>query len=1112
MQLTLPTRLLERERGEGSRHSTVRTIYGDRTWVDNLDIVNELGGHSGCVNALSWSRSGRLLASGSDDKHLNIYTYQPDSSTTPFSLNTTVSTGHDANIFSVKFMPHSNDQTLVTCAGDSQVRIFDLEYSARSAQDTTSPAHSALPRNREFYNFFNGVRYLSDRNTNARVFRSHADRVKRIVTESSPFLFLTCSEDGEVRQWDLRQPSSAYPAPRGGQGYMSYRPDHHDASNVPPPLISYKRYSLDLNSISCAASQPHYIAMGGAHLHCFLHDRRMLGRDRLMERGQSSSLPPSPGSHEDELMGQATRCVRRFAPGGKKRMKKSDNGHITACKISEAHPNEMVVSWSGEHIYSFDLVHSLDARDGEEKEGGVRKGTHTGRVKRSRNRKRKRENVGSSASPTSGGRHGSHLRSEDGSENGDMSFRVRYGNGESEDIPLSSFTQRLDGPENAVERARESVLNEAQKLSFRIAKGLVKLRKLLFSPETTPHQAEEARANSDPTVHTASYTTALGYSATYLPEMDEIIRTWRYPLNPTREDVFFQQGLRRNRESARRFVQAAGTLSRVLGGRLQTASGSDGPQLDLFRQIVPAPTEGGVIDGPSQFGYDFLKAILLWLEGGTQALVDGFKRNPSHRHDSGRFPLSETATEEDIEHTLIPYLQSLSGQEPVVNLEASRFEHDQYRILFSSQYEAVTAFGRVIKLQVRDGPAPSVSIASEGEGRPGPESATTISRETAYKFWGLKVGNSILMSAATGVDFQLVSRAFGGLRTMVEENSDEDVERVQEEIDGDEEEEQVEEVRLIRRAASGDREGGSLAIRNSEGSNRASVDIESAPDRDPELTSTASILREHMGSDDDDDDEWNEDDSEGDDDDDVESDDSDSDESGSGRLFIRRGGFNTNVRRENVEMHVPCSSHTNVYRGHCNVKTVKDVNYFGLDDEYVVSGSDAGHVFIWDRKTTDLVNILEGDSDVVNVVQGHPYEPTIAVSGIDKTIKIFSPDARAQNDARLGINIADPDAAANTSAQEHRNTEPREDLGLKSCKRMNESYQIMSQNDVERQGGMSEAYITRSMLTRLARALRERHPDGEAGEDGGGGGDGDGDGDDDGGGRAVVLDENCPIM
>lgn len=52
MKLTLQDRLLRRELGNTARYSAVKGIYGDRSWVDDLDIVNELGGHSGCVNAL----------------------------------------------------------------------------------------------------------------------------------------------------------------------------------------------------------------------------------------------------------------------------------------------------------------------------------------------------------------------------------------------------------------------------------------------------------------------------------------------------------------------------------------------------------------------------------------------------------------------------------------------------------------------------------------------------------------------------------------------------------------------------------------------------------------------------------------------------------------------------------------------------------------------------------------------------------------------------------------------------------------------------------------------------------------------------------------------------
>ena len=49
---TVSNRLLRRELDRPSRFSSIKAIYGDRTWVSDLDIVNELGGHSGCVNAL----------------------------------------------------------------------------------------------------------------------------------------------------------------------------------------------------------------------------------------------------------------------------------------------------------------------------------------------------------------------------------------------------------------------------------------------------------------------------------------------------------------------------------------------------------------------------------------------------------------------------------------------------------------------------------------------------------------------------------------------------------------------------------------------------------------------------------------------------------------------------------------------------------------------------------------------------------------------------------------------------------------------------------------------------------------------------------------------------
>ena len=43
---------------------------------------------------------------------------------------------------------------------------------------------------------------------------------------------------------------------------------------------------------------------------------------------------------------------------------------------------------------------------------------------------------------------------------------------------------------------------------------------------------------------------------------------------------------------------------------------------------------------------------------------------------------------------------------------------------------------------------------------------------------------------------------------------------------------------------------------------------------------------------------------------------------------------------------------------------------------------------MWDKATGRLHNILEGDGSVVNVIEGHPHLPLVAVSGIDYSVKV----------------------------------------------------------------------------------------------------------------------------
>lgn len=43
---------------------------------------------------------------------------------------------------------------------------------------------------------------------------------------------------------------------------------------------------------------------------------------------------------------------------------------------------------------------------------------------------------------------------------------------------------------------------------------------------------------------------------------------------------------------------------------------------------------------------------------------------------------------------------------------------------------------------------------------------------------------------------------------------------------------------------------------------------------------------------------------------------------------------------------------------------------------------------MWRKATGALHGIYEADEHVVNVIEGHPHFPLVAVSGIDKTVKV----------------------------------------------------------------------------------------------------------------------------
>lgn len=80
------------------------------------------------------------------------------------------------------------------------------------------------------------------------------------------------------------------------------------------------------------------------------------------------------------------------------------------------------------------------------------------------------------------------------------------------------------------------------------------------------------------------------------------------------------------------------------------------------------------------------------------------------------------------------------------------------------------------------------------------------------------------------------------------------------------------------------------------------------------------------------------------------------------------------------------------YKGHRNNATVKGVNFYGPRSEFVMSGSNCGHIFIWEKSSSQIVQLLEADErGTINCIDPHPYLPVLASSGLDHDVKIWLP-------------------------------------------------------------------------------------------------------------------------
>ena len=75
-----------------------------------------------------------------------------------------------------------------------------------------------------------------------------------------------------------------------------------------------------------------------------------------------------------------------------------------------------------------------------------------------------------------------------------------------------------------------------------------------------------------------------------------------------------------------------------------------------------------------------------------------------------------------------------------------------------------------------------------------------------------------------------------------------------------------------------------------------------------------------------------------------------------------------------------------------NVGICCQVALMGSGSQYVVSGSDDGHIFVWERATGSLVNLLRSSDSGVSCVAPHPHLPMLASCGQDPVVRMWSPE------------------------------------------------------------------------------------------------------------------------
>ncbi|XP_061548980.1 DDB1- and CUL4-associated factor 6 isoform X1 [Phycodurus eques] len=862
-----------------SEPNIIRTNYlGRREFVQKLKLEETLNVHDGCVNTISWNDTGEYILSGSDDTFLAI--------TNPYNkkVKKSIRSGHRANIFSAKFMPHTNDQEIISCSGDGILYYTRTEKSAEFNRQCQFTCHY-------------GTAY------------------EIMTVPNDPYTFLSCGEDGTVRWFDLRMKTSCT------------KEDCKDDI-----LINCRRAAT---SISISPLMPYYLAVGCSDSSVRIYDRRMLGTratGNYMGRGTTGM------------------CVR-FVPAHLS----NKSCRVTSLCYSED-GQEVLVSYSSDYIYLF------DPKDDQARE---LKGPSEERREELRQPPVKRLRLRGDWSDTGPRARPESERERDGEQSPNVSLMQRMSDmlsrwfEEASEAQSSRGTRPQSRPRGTAVRPNIPAATAGASsqgtsaLERPVAADSPAVRTSPAAAAPSPTSSSSPESSSGAAVPPSSSTSTVESSA---PSSSGSGSRRQTPTTGTAATVVSETAVSeygphrlpislvcRRLQRLLRLADPPGQGRRAAPSSASSFSSSSSapPERQLQRLAATAPPETQLhTDSPSSVVNKQLGSMTLDEQQGGASVS---------RSDDAPLPA-----------ICSPPSTSSTGRsnaaEPVLSLH------------YSSEGTTTST----IKLDFTDEWSSSTS-SSLGSG--GPKASDTVQSQQSVSTENPVVeqstcdssGQQSATSASTDppCDAPCSSARDRSAASVPPGNATE-------RSPGDPPEDTLGDCR--RQEPSGEEGPEVAAVENQSQPTRGNQDSDDSDD-DPilipstrfrgqgqRLNSRGSAVGDRMIR-----------------------------RSAAARiqeLFRRRKerremeeSETQNIRRPSVKM---------VYKGHRNSRTmIKESCFWG--NKFVMSGSDCGHIFIWDRHTAEHLMLLEADNHVVNCLQPHPYDPILASSGIDYDIKIWSP-------------------------------------------------------------------------------------------------------------------------